>query len=181
MRSPAAGIFVSAADGLESILTPADPWILWALPEKPLPEDAVGRLITGDTWYFRTELPFPVQAGDTLRGSLFWNGAELTLNVEETRRDGQTMLSCEQMLSQMAAVRQAEIKIYPDSQSGLEIPARAVYTVEQRTGVWCLVGEAARFKPVTVIEDLGETVVVSLDLSTTDSLWPGDRILLYYR
>ena len=180
--APEAGIFVSWADGLETILTPEQPWTEWALPVSPVDRLTMGRLVVGDTWYYRTTLSFVPEEEDVLDAMLL-NGSFQTveMTVEEIRRQEegcQVLLSCREALAEVAKVRQLEIKLLPEEKTGVEIPAEAIYTVDGEMGVWCLVGEAAQFKPVTILERLGDQVVVELDQSTTQGLWPGDQVLL---
>ncbi len=178
ISAPQAGIFAAAVDGLEDILTPEDPWAVWALPLPTADSRAVGRLITGDCWYFRTALTESPQVGDTLTARLLDGSREtLELTVEEIR-DGQVLLRCGSALGRVASVRTMTIEILPETETGVEIPAQSVYTLDGETGVWCLVGESAVFKAVTIRKDLGETVVAELDQSTTGTLWPGDLVLV---
>lgn len=180
--APEAGIFVSRADGLETILTPEQPWTEWSLPVPPADRLTMGRLVMGDTWYFRTSLSFVPEEGDTLDATLLYGDfPTVEMTVEEVRRQNtgcQALLSCREALAEAAMVRQLEIKLLPEAKTGVEIPAEAIYTVDGELGVWCLVGEAAQFKPVTILERLGDQVVVELDQSTTQGLWPGDQVLL---
>lgn len=105
--------------------------------------------------------------------------AEMTVeSVTVTPQGSQVLLSCGEYGAAVAELRTLTVKILKDSKTGLEIPAQAVYTVGEETGVWCLVGDSTRWKPVTILEDLGETVLVELDRSSTDNLWPGDAVLL---
>ena len=183
--APETGIFVSEADGLESVLTPEYPWTEWALPLRPVDPQVMGRLVVGDTWYYRMTLSFVPEEGDVLDAVLLsgiFQRVELT--VEEVRKQtegSQVLLSCREALAEVSQVRQLEAKLLPEEKTGVEIPAAAIYTVDGEMGVWCLVGEAAQFKPVTILEKLGDQVVVELDQSTTQSLWPGDVVLLDYQ
>ena len=175
LAAPEAGIFTTSADGLETVLTPENPWGGWSLPTGTA-QDMPGKLILGQTWYFRTELPFPVETGQTLTGLLPWSDGPLTLTVEEIR-DGAALLSCGEMPAEAAGIRETEMKILENCKTGLEIPAAAVYTVGGKTGVWRQEGEAAQFVPVSVRCRLGTTVVVELD-PLEGPLWPEDQILL---
>lgn len=181
MQASEAGIFAAAADGLEGVLTPETPEAAISLPVGTGLKTA-GRIITGDTWYYRVELPFVPEEGQALRMELM-NGifeeAEMTVeSVTVTPQGSQVLLSCGEYGAAVAELRTLTVKILKDSKTGLEIPAQAVYTVGEETGVWCLVGDSTRWKPVTILEDLGETVLVELDRSSTDNLWPGDAVLL---
>ena len=183
--APEAGIFVSATDGLESTLTMDNPWAEWSLPLRPVMQEAMGRLVLGDTWFYRTELSFVPEIGEALKARLLggiFQTVEMTVEEVHPQNEGcLVLLSCQEALAEVSEIRQLELKILPDSESGVEIPAAALYTVEEEIGVWCLVGEAAKFKPLTILKELEDTVVVELDQSTTEGLWPGDVVLLDYR
>lgn len=165
LTAPGSGIFSSAWDGLEQYTGAR----------------IAGRLITGDTWYYQTTLPMAVEEGDTVTLELYSGIFTLeTFRVErarETENGWECLLSCRTRISEVSQLRTLTAA-FPQTESGLEIPARAVYTVEAETGVWCLVGDSPRWKPVTVLETLEDTVVVTLDRSTTENLWPGDVVLL---
>lgn len=171
--APASGIFAMSWDGLEE-----DRMDLPAAPRRSGP---AGRLVTGDTWYYRVTLPEPVEAGDrvTLRlcNGIFSN-AEFRVETAEDAEDGcLCTLSCRTFLSEVSELRTLTA-VYPREETGLEIPARAVYTVSGETGVWCLVGDSPRWKAVTVLEQSGDTVVCELDRSSTENLLTGDTVLL---
>ena len=180
-KAPVSGIFTATADGLETVLTPQTPQALVMLPVRDT-EDTAGRIITGDTWYYRVELPQAPAVGQTLTlellGGIFQE-AEMTVeSAVPTARGSRVLLSCRQYLAEVAQCRTLSAKLKKDSETGLEIPLRALYTEGDETGVWCLVGDQTRWKRVTVLRELGDTAVVALDRSTTENLWPGDTVLL---
>lgn len=174
LTAPVSGIFSGSWDGLEE-----DPD--GTLPPSERRSRTAGRLVTGDTWYFSTLLPDAMEEGDTVTLELFCGiFAPVTFRVEsgkETPEGFACRLSCRSHLSEVSELRTLTAA-FPAGEAGLEIPARAVYTVEGETGVWCLVGDSPRFKPVTVTENLTDTVVVALDRSSTENLLPGDVVLL---
>lgn len=178
VSAPESGIFVSWADGLEPLLTPESPWEGWALPIKPLPAETVGRLVLGDTWYFRANLSMALEVGDSLEAELPEDAAPVTLEVQSLR--GSTVLfSCREQLEKAALTRTMTIKISPPAETGVEIPAEAVYTVGEETGVWRLVGDAVQFQPVTVLREADGQALVALEAS--EGLQPGDQVLLDYQ
>ncbi len=171
---PASGIFSSAWDGLETGETVS-------LPLSERTAGTAGRLVTGDTWYFQTVLPEAVEEGDyvtlELLCGIFAPARFYVEEVEKTQAGYACSLSCRAYLSEVSELR-ILTAAFLQTGSGLEIPARGVYTVDGTVGVWCLVGDSPCFKPVTVIKELEDTVVVELDRSSTENLWPGDTVLL---
>lgn len=173
LTAPVSGIFSMSWDGLEAAQN--------SLPASARQSGTAGRLVTGDTWYYRVTLPEPVEAGDqlTLRlcNGIFSDAEFWVETAEETENGFLCTLSCRTFLSEISELRTLTA-VYPRKESGLEIPARAVYTVSGETGVWCLVGDTPRWKPVTVLEVAGDTAVCALDRSSTENLLTGDTVLL---
>lgn len=170
LTAPASGIFSMTWDANQRDLSTA--------------AQAVGRLVTGDTWYYSAVLPRVVEAGETIHlellSGIFSTGSFRVEEVSKTSEGYECLLSCRTHLAEVSEL-QTLTAAYPQKESGLEIPARAVYTVNNETGVWCLVGDSPRWKPVTVLESMDDTVVVALDRSSTENLWPGDTVLLDFQ
>ena len=152
--------------------------------EQSVSARTAGWLVTGDTWYYQTILPISVEEGDTvtleLCSGIFTPETFFVEKAAKTAEGWECLLSCRTRLSEISEL-QTLTAVFPQEESGLEIPARAVYTEEQETGVWCLVGDSPQWKPVTVLETTEDTAVVALDRSTTENLWPGDTVLLDVR
>ena len=92
----------------------------------------------------------------------------------ETAEDGKTVLSSGDCLAQAVLLEQADAKIFKESESGLEIPARAVYTVGEETGVYVVSGSSARWRPVTILRMEQDKAIVQPNAG----LSPGDRVRL---
>ena len=173
--SPVTGIFSGSWDGLEENADGV------ALPPAERQARTAGRLVTGDTWYFRTVLPEPAEEGDSITLELLCGiFAPASFRVETVRKTEagyDCVLSCRAHLSEVSELRTLTAA-YPREEPALEIPARGMYTVDGITGVWCLVGDSPCFKPVTVLKKTEDTVVVALDRFSTENLLPGDTVLL---
>ena len=39
-------------------------------------------------------------------------------------------------------------------------------------------GTLAKWKPITLLHDTGESYVAALDTSSTDNLWPGEELII---
>jgi hypothetical protein len=113
IEAPEGGIFVPVVDGLETVLTPETPVLSQALlPQKPVSKLALGRLVTGDTWYFSAILPVSLAVGDRLQAELLSGIFEgCTLTVLETADSGWALLSCQELLAEVAPLRQITVKI----------------------------------------------------------------------
>lgn len=185
-----AGYFSRQTDGLEDMLTPEVLQTLTlrelhALKRDPSPENAVGRLIFGQCWYFVTEIP-AARAADcgerlTVR---FSSGALRELNMEVTRigaqEDGQCLLvlSCNEQLQNVTALRELKAELRFQSYQGLRVPKDAIYYNGSEAGVYILEGACARWKKANILYDCGNDLLVEWDGSDTDNLWPNDLLIL---
>ena len=75
-------------------------------------------------------------------------------------------------------LRQQSAEIVFTSYSGLRVPKSAVRVENGQTGVYILEGTLAKWKPITILHDTGESYVVTLDTSSTNNLWPGDELII---
>lgn len=114
ITAPESGVFSQTVDGLEDILTPEHPYIFAAdLPKKPVSALALGRLITGDTWYLSVTLPVSPAQGDKLQGVL--PGGELCAfraeDVCTTKNGSICLLSCTENLNSVTEIRKLTVKM----------------------------------------------------------------------
>ena len=184
-----AGYFSERTDGLERVLTPESvlqmkPSELRAAAQHAY---AVGRLITGQKWYFAAEIPEAraeqTAAGETLTVSFGLEKlSQIRMQVEaiSEAEDGvcTIVLSCEREPQEVTALRRQSADIIFSSYTGLRVPKQALYMVDGQAGVYVLEGARARWKPVEILYAYGDGYVVELDQSSTGNLWPGDDIIL---
>ena len=81
-------------------------------------------------------------------------------------------------LQNVTLLRQQSAEIVFASYSGLRVPKSAVRVENGQTGVYILEGTLAKWKPITILHDTGESYVVTLDTSSTNNLWPGDELII---
>lgn len=188
------GYFSERTDGLETVLTPERLQTMTAedllnLDETAYsyPNNAIGRLVKGQKWYFAAVLP-EQQASKCERGDrLTVNFADsslqgLRMRVERvgTPEDGKCLLvlSCERMLQNVTALRRQTVDIVFDTYEGLRVPKTAIYYVNGETGVYILESARADWKEVEIVYEYGSDYLVRWDNGDTDNLWPGDEIIL---
>ena len=188
------GYFSEQADGLERVLTPerAETMSLSELRaleegEYSAPDNAIGRLIQGQKWYFIAEIPQEraeaCEEGDRLTVN-FADGALQGLRMRVERlgaaEEGSCVivLSCEKMLQNVTALRRQTVDIVFDTYEGLRVPKTAIYYVNGETGVYILESARADWKEVEIIFEYGNDYLVRWDDSDTDNLWPKDEIIL---
>lgn len=187
-----AGTFSAAVDGYESVLTPERlKEMTVAEFESVQPDEtdanAIGRLVTSATWYYACVVPASelsgVEEGD--RATLtFARDYYQPVTMRVARLGGNEagsrllVLSSDRALQNVTLLRQQSAEIVFTSYSGLRVPKSAVRVENGQTGVYILEGTLAKWKPITILHDTGESYVVTLDTSSTNNLWPGDELII---
>ena len=179
ITAPEAGLYSAVVDGYETVLTPESlksvtPSQLDGLEadESGLPNH-VGKLVLGDTWYYAATLP--ENEAQTMEESRnlklrFAKGVGRDLDVELTyvseAENGRVaaVFQGDTYLSELTLLRQQSAEVIRQTITGIRVPEEAVRvrertvtdedgteTVVSETGVYCIVGMEARFKPVDVL------------------------------
>ena len=187
------GTFSGTVDGYETVLTLdfLDTVTVSSLAEvQPIdpPEDAVGRLIAGSTWYYVTVVPADqtagVESGDQVPvtfASQFYESIPMTVErLGQEEQGGRLLvLSCDKYIQNATLLRQQSADIVFTTYAGLRVPKEAIRVNENGSvGVYVLEGSNAVWKSVNILHDNGETYVVELDKSSVNNLWPGDEIIV---
>lgn len=179
--SPCSGLFSAAVDGLEDILTPTaletisasqlSGYIGKTLSSASTP---VGKLITGDRWYFATVIDSDtakrIQPGNTLTVSFSRDfTAEINMLVERVGEDSGSgcvlVLSSNRHLNQVTMLRTQTVELIFKRYTGIRVPKQALHmenfvqtdpdtgteTVTQRLGVYTVVGGRAEFNLVDIV------------------------------
>ena len=187
-----AGTFSAAVDGYESVLTPERLMEMTVAEFESVQPDetdanAIGRLVTSATWYYACVVPASelsgVEEGD--RATLtFSRDYYQPVTMRVARLGGNEagsrllVLSSDRALQNVTLLRQQSAEIVFTSYSGLRVPKSAVRVENGQTGVYILEGTLAKWKPITILHDTGESYVVTLDTSSTNNLWPGDELII---
>ena len=188
-----AGTYSGVADGYESVLTPEILSSMTvqdynAVTQQEVPEGAIGKLIRGTTWYYVTSLPASelkdVKAGSSV-SVLFARDVydQIDMKVERVGNNEAgyklLVLSCDRYMQNVTLLRQQSADVVFNSYQGLRVPKDAVRVIDGQTGVYILEGATARWKPITILHDNGESYVVELDKTSTANLWPGDEVIIH--
>ena len=161
----ASGLFSAVTDGYESVLTPESareltPGKLNSLLPDTSKSSNVGKMVYGNTWYYAANMDEQEAAdyriGQTVRLRFVKElDLDLTMKVESisaVENGQQTLLfSCNRYLPEVTLLRRQSANIIHESFSGLRIPTEALRMEDGVSGVYCLVGMQAVFKPVDVI------------------------------
>ena len=187
------GYFSGTVDGYESVLTPErlssiSVSELESLTPAEVPSNACGRLISDSTWYFVAAVPSD-QLGDVTVGSQVQVSFAqdlydtLTMTVERIGddEDGRRILvmRSSEYIQNVTLLREQSADVVFRVYAGLRVPKDAIrVNAEGQDGVYVLESAEARWKPVTILYDNGESYVVELDKSSVGNLWPGDEIII---
>lgn len=193
VTAKAAGTYSAVCDGYETVLTTTfletvTPGTLARL--QPAGEQSnMGKLIYGDTWYYVVTLAEEQAAYLKGQGSVtlrFAKGFDqnIRMQVESVSEpeNGQAAvtLSCRKYLAQTTLLRHQAADVILRTYEGLRVPSNALRVSEEGvTGVYCVDGVTASFRPVTVLyQGQGYALVRPADgASDTRTLRVGDEVI----
>ena len=199
LTAPESGLYSAVVDGYETVLTPENletltPGTLARLQpdEAVLAEANVGKLVLGDAWYYVATMEEGEAALLAESSSLklrFSKGVSQDLDVEllsvSQPESGRVtaVFHGDTFLSELTLLRQQSAKIIRRTTEGIRVPIEAVRIREQtvtdedgnettvsETGVYCVVGVEARFKPVEVLYSGEEFALVRSTLDAAEEV-----------
>lgn len=177
ITAPEAGLYSAVVDGYEQVLTPEvletlTPSTLTAIQADESLQTDVGKLILGDNWYYAAVVS-QADAQTLSEGRSmhlrFSKGVEQDLSVTVSHiseaENGRVVvvLKGNTYLPELTLLRQQSAEVILGSLEGIRVPREALRAEEtsvdengelvttEQTGVYCLVGMEARFKPVEVL------------------------------
>ena len=202
------GVYSAVVDGYESVLTPESlaeltPSKLSAVRADSSVQSDMGKLILGDTWYYAATMS--KSDAETLQKKQaqgigltlqFSKSIERSLSVRlesVSEEENGRVFKGRTYLAELTLLRQQGAKIIYKSESGIRIPKEALRaekvtvnaegerTTEQTMGAYCVVGMEARFKPVEVLYN-GENFVLVRSTAGEDQeklrLRHGDEVII---
>lgn len=204
-----AGLYSGEVDGYETVLTPSmledlTPSALTGLTADASAVSQTGKLILGDTWYYAAVIPAETAAALEEQSGLrlrFAKGVDRDLPVKlesvGPREQGQVVavFRGDSYLRELTLLRQQRAQVVYGSSQGLRVPKEAIRalrtesdrdtgerTAEEATGIYCVVGLNARFKPVEVLYTGDHYVLVRASSEDTNlRLRSGDEIIVSAR
>lgn len=204
-----AGLYSGEADGYETVLTPSmledlTPSALAGLTADASVVSQTGKLILGDTWYYAAVIPAETAAALEEQSNLrlrFAKGVDRDLPVKlesvGPREQGQVVavFRGDSYLRELTLLRQQRAQVIYGSSQGLRVPKEALRalrtesdrdtgerTAEEATGIYCVVGLNARFKPVEILYTGDHFALVRADSEDTNlRLRSGDEIIVSAR
>lgn len=193
VTAKAAGTYSAVCDGYETVLTTTfletvTPRALARL--QPAGEQSsMGKLIYGDSWYYVVTLTEEQAAYLKGQGSVtlrFAKGFDQNIRMQveavSEPENGQAAvtLSCRRYLAQTTLLRHQAADVILRTYEGLRVPSNALRVSEEGvTGVYCLDGVTASFRPVAVLyQGQGYALVRPADgTSDTRTLRVGDEVI----
>ena len=193
VTAKAAGTYSAVCDGYETVLTTTfletvTPGALARL--QPAGEQSsMGKLIYGDSWYYVVTLTEEQAAYLQGQGSVtlrFAKGFDQNIRMQveavSEPENGQAAvtLSCRRYLAQTTLLRHQAADVILRTYEGLRVPSNALRVSEEGvTGVYCLDGVTASFRPVAVLyQGQGYALVRPADgTSDTRTLRVGDEVI----
>ena len=174
MTASVSGTYSAVADGYEGVLTPeslADmtPSGLAAVSPQSV-SSTVGKIVSGSKWYFAASVSEAdaarLRTGQRLTLRMA-SGVDFDLPVTLTRvseaENGNCLVVTEsdKYLAYVTLLREQNAEIVIDEYEGLRIPKNALrVNGDGVSGVYCLIGRTAYFKPVNIIYQGGEYCLV---------------------
>ncbi len=187
------GYFVSGLDGYENTLNCEDigeitPEFLDDLETEDVPKNAIGKIVSGYTWYIAAKVDLSdslkYKVGDqlVLQTNLKAN-PELNVTVEKinTSKNGNTavlVFSCTQMNSELASVRKSSMTIVNNTYTGLKLPTKALRFQDDTTGVFVRSGATLKFVPVNVVYRTDEYIICEKQISNENVLKLYDDVVV---
>lgn len=207
ITAPVSGLYSAVVDGYENVLTPESiqelrPSGLAAMQAEGGTASHVGKLILGDDWYYaasmRTEDIREMQESGKL-AIRFSKDVDRDLEVEiqsvgwEENGRSVVIFQGKSNLSQITLLRQQSAEIVLNTITGIRIPREALRIVRQTvaqedgsetevavTGVYCMVGVKAVFKPVEILYNgEGFTLVRAASDRKSRLLRSGETVIVY--
>ena len=188
VTAPSSGYYSALVDGYESVLTPElledlVPSALENIQPDHSNTSQTGKLIHGSTWYYAAvvDADLAVREGDgvTLR---FVSGLEkdvpMTVSILGDVENGErvVVLETDRYGGVTTLLRHQNAQIIFNSYGGIRVPKDALRVVtetiddgsggeitQRMTGVYCRIGLAAQFKPVTVVYEGEDYYLVEAD------------------
>jgi hypothetical protein len=206
ITAPVSGLYSAVVDGYEQVLTPdilADltPSQLSALRPDETVASQVGKLVLGDKWYYVASMRTSEAKELSESGSLhlqFSKTEERELEVEIAsigpEENGRVVVTFqgETYLPQLTLLRQQSAQVIRTTYSGIRVPKEALRaaktsqssegerTTEAVLGLYCIVGMKAAFKPVEVLYNGDNFLLVQAADTASEStrLRPGDEVII---
>ncbi len=160
------GYFVSKTDGYEGVLKADDlsqltPEAMQNVRPQEVGENVIGKIVSDYEWYVAAVVSINdslnYKEGDTLKLETSVKSAPtLTatvkkINISETLEKAVIVFACNDMNSELASIRTANMTVVTKEYTGLRISRKALRVVDGVKGVYVQTGMQVSFVPVEII------------------------------
>ena len=194
ISAPASGTYSGVCDGYETTLTPkmlSEMTVKQVESAKPKESTGnVGKMIYGDRWYYVAVISEEDAVLLEKRSQVMLRfakglGMDISMTIDRigASENGKCVLvtHCDKYLAQTTTLRHQAAELILRDYEGIRVPANALRVNESGvSGVYCVVGVTARFKPVEVVY-AGDGYVLVKETSTTEGsavLRIGDEVIV---
>ena len=192
-----AGYFSGTVDGYESLLSSQALHTMTLEQFKSVtnqavqaPQGAIGKLVTSSDWYYAAAVTQEEAQRIAGCGSVslrltkgITDDIAATVHSVGPAEDGRcvVVLACREYLAETTQLRHQTAQIVLHSYTGLRLPSVCLRQQEDgNLGVYCAQGSFSRFKPVDMVYQGDDYVLVSVPQNTDglDTLRPGDEVIM---
>ncbi len=187
------GYFVSSVDGYENLLSCDNienitPEHIDGLNPETVPTSAVGKIVSGYTWYIAAKVDISdslkYKVGDnltlktTIKSTPELNVTLEKINASNSSNEAVMVFSCQQMNSELASMRKGSFTIINNTYSGLRIPTKALRVQEGKTGVFVRSGMTVKFVEVNVVYRTDDYIICEQQVSNDTVLRLYDDVIV---
>ena len=160
------GYFVSMTDGYEEVLTCSDlaaltPEFMQNISAKEAKPTTVGKIVSDYEWYIAAQMSIndslSYKEGQSLKiltsvkSSPQLSVTVKKINISETSGEAVVLFACNEMNSELAAMRSGPMTVVKAEYNGLKVERRALRVVDSQKGVYVLSGMQINFVPVDIL------------------------------
>ncbi len=160
------GYFLSKTDGYETVLKSDNlsrysPEYLDKISAEKQNGNVIGKIVSDYEWYIAAKVSINeshnFKAGDTLKIYTSVKSSPVLpvtvkqINTSNDSLDAVIIFSCNEMNSELAAMRSGPMTVVSREYSGLKVPKKALRIVDGKKGVYILKGMQAKFVPVNIL------------------------------
>lgn len=193
IKADTSGYFVSGIDGYENIVSCDEiekitPEFLDTLKAEKVDQNAVGKIVSGYTWYIAANVSLEdsmqYKSGDTLTiKTSIKTAPELDvtvekINVSQKGDNAVLVFSCQQMNSELASMRKGNMTIIKNTYSGLRLPKKTLRVQDGKTGVFVRSGMTIKFVGVNVIYSTDDYIICEQQTSNDNVLRLYDDVVV---
>ncbi len=186
------GYYISAVDGYESLcnssdvesITPANAEKLLSASPKSVPDNVMGKLVTGFDWYIvcvldvkqisqlsvgsKITIDFPYAATENLKAEV------AAVNVSGASKAA-VVLKCKTMNDELANMRVEDVELIFKTITGYKIPSSAVREVDGVKGVYILRSSLVNFREINIVLSTEDYIITADPVLPDNNMTPEER------